>query len=380
MKITKIKVSAVNIPTAKTYHVAVMGSIASTQSVIIEVHTDEGLVGIGESDPSLAFTGESQQTVMTMLKHHLGPAVLGMDPRRIEAIHARMDAVSVENPFAKAAIDLACHDLLGKALGVPVYQILGGLVRERVPIMWSLGSEPPELNVAEAVKKTEEGYRTIGLKLGVLPPDVDVSRVAQVRRAVGPEVQIRCDANQAWRAGTAIATIKRLEEHDVAMIEQPVPRWDLEGMAQIVRAVSVPVGADESLCDQRDALQLIQNQAADFYSIKTTKQGGLLKAKKIAALVQAASGRLFVNSMIEMGVSVMSGLHFAASTPGLFDIGHALTSVRRLKGDILKEPVVYDVTGNQIEVVVPQDRVGLGVALDGAKMARYGVGEFWIEA
>jgi muconate cycloisomerase len=380
MKITKIKVSGVNIPTAKTYQVAVMGSITSTQSVIVEVHTDEGLVGIGESDPSLAFAGESQQTVMTMLKHHLGPAVLGMDPCRIEAIHTRMDAVTVENHFAKAAIDLACYDLLGKSLGVPVYQLLGGLVRERVPIMWSLGSEPPEVNVAEAVKKVEEGYRTIGLKLGVLSPDVDVARVAQVRRAVGPEVQIRCDANQAWRVGTAIATIKRLEEHDVAMVEQPVPRWDLEGMAQIVRAVSLPVGADESLCSQRDALQLIQHQAADFYSIKTTKQGGLLKAKKIAALVQAAGGQLFVNSMIEMGVSVMSGLHFAASTPELFDIGQALTSVRRLKGDILREPVIYDVTGNQVEIVVPQDRVGLGVELDGAKMARYEVGKYWIEA
>jgi muconate cycloisomerase len=144
--------------------------------------------------------------------------------------------------------------------------------------------------------------------------------------------------------------------------------------------VSLPVGADESLCSQRDALQLIQHQAADFYSIKTTKQGGLLKAKKIAALVQAAGGQLFVNSMIEMGVSVMSGLHFAASTPELFDIGQALTSVRRLKGDILREPVIYDVTGNQVEIVVPQDRVGLGVELDGAKMARYEVGKYWIEA
>lgn len=375
MKITAIKVNAVNIPTIKSYRVAVMGKITSTQSVIVQVYTDQGLVGIGETDPALAFTGESQQTAMTMLKHHLGPAVLGMDPQAIEAIHTRMETVCVGNPFAKAAIDLACYDILGKALGVPVYQLLGGLVRERVPIMWSLGSEPPEVNAREAAVMVEQGYRTIGLKLGVLPPDVDVERVRQVRHAVGDEVQLRCDANQGWSVGTAISTIRKLEEHSVAMIEQPLPRWDLDGMAQVVRGVNIPVGVDESLSSPRDALNIIQKKSADFYSIKTTKQGGLLNAKKIAAMVGASGGKLFINSMIEMGISVMSGLHFAASSPGLFDIGHALTSVRRLKDDILKDPVVYE----DADIIVPKDRVGLGVDLDEGKVTRYAIGEYWIE-
>ena len=375
MKITAIRVYAVNIPTLKTYHVAVMGSITSTQSVVVEVYTDQGLTGIGESDPALAFTGESQQTVMTMLKYHLGPAVLGMDPLAIEAIHTRMEAVCVSNPFAKAAIDLACHDLLGKALNIPVYQLLGGMVRERIPIMWSLGSEPPEVNAREAAAKVEEGYRTIGIKLGILPSETDVERVKLVRQTVGEDVQLRCDANQVVSVGTAISTIRKLEEQQVAMIEQPVPRWDLEGLAQVVRAVNIPVGVDESLSSPRDALNIIQTKAADFYSIKTTKQGGLLNAKKIAGMVQAAGGKLFINSMIEMGVSVMSGLHFAASTPGLFDIGHALTSVRRLEDDILKDPVIYE----DAEIIVPQDRVGLGAELDEGKMAKYTIGDFWIK-
>jgi muconate cycloisomerase len=286
-----------------------------------------------------------------------------------------MSAVTAGNPFAKAAIDLACHDLLGKSMDAPVYQLLGGMVRDRVPIMWSLGSDPPQENVRQAVAKVEEGYRTIGLKLGVLPPEVDIERVAQVRRAVGPEIKLRCDVNQGWSVGTAIKTIHKLEDFDVAMIEQPLPRWDLDGLAKVVDAVSIPVGVDESLSSPQDALRIIQNRAADFYSIKTTKQGGLLKAKEIAAMAAAASGKLFINSMIEMGVSVMSGLHFAASTPGLFDIGHALTSVRRLKDDILKQPVVY----KGAEIIVPQDRIGLGVELDEAKMAQYSVGELWIK-
>lgn len=375
MKITALKISAVNIPTVKRYQIAVIGTITTTQSVIVEMFTDECLVGIGETDPALAFTGESQETVMTMLQHHLGPAVIGMDPRALETLHQRMEAVTAGNPFAKAAIDLASHDLLGKSLGAPVYQLLGGLVRDRIPIMWSLGSDPPEENVRQAVVKVEEGYRTIGLKLGVLPPEIDIERVASVRRAIGPDIKLRCDANQGWSVGTAIKTIHKLEEFDVAMVEQPVPRWDIEGLAQVVDAVSIPVGVDESLSSPRDALRIIKNRAADFYSIKTTKQGGLLKAKEIAAMVNASGGRLFVNSMIEMGVSVMSGLHFAASTPGLFDIGHALTSVRRLKDDILKQPVLYQ----GAEIIVPRDRIGLGVELDEEKMARYTVGELWIK-
>jgi muconate/chloromuconate cycloisomerase len=375
MKITAIKVYAVNIPTLKTYQVAVMGTITSTQSVIVEVFTDDGLVGIGESDPSLVFTGESQHTVMAMLEHHLGPAVLDMDPLGIEAIHARLESVCVGNPFAKAAIDLACHDLLGKALGVPVYQLLGGLVRERIPIMWSLGSDPPEVNAREAAAKVEEGYRTIGLKLGILPPNADLERVKLVRQTVGDDVQLRCDANQGWSVGTAISMIRKLEEQGVSMIEQPLPRWDINGLAQVVREVNIPVGVDESLSSPRDALNIIQAKAADFYSIKTTKQGGLLNAKKIAGMVGAAGGKLFVNSMIEMGVSVMSGLHFAASTPGLFDIGHALTSVRRLADDILKEPVQYE----GAEIIVPKERPGLGVELDKQKLEKYSVGDFWVK-
>ena len=374
MKIIAIKANAVNIPTLKSYHIATLGIINSTQSVVVELHTDEGLVGIGETDPALMFTGESQQTVMTMLKHHLGPAILGFDPMRLEALNQRMDQVCLGNPFAKAAIDLACHDLVGRALDAPVYQLLGGLVHERLPVMWSLGSAPPEENAREAVAKVEEGYRTIGLKLGVMPPQMDIKRVARVREAVGDNIQLRCDANQSWSVGTAIDTIQRLGDYGIAMIEQPVPKGDLEGMAQIVRAVNVPVGVDESLSSPQDALRIIQSGAADFYSLKTTKQGGLTKSKRIAALVGTSGGKIFVNSMIEMGISVLSGLHFAASTPGLFEIGHALNSVRRLKDDILAIPIQY----NGGYIITPQDRVGLGVELDAKKMELYSIGEFWI--
>ena len=376
MKITALKATAINIPLLKPYHIAVLGTISSTASVILELHTDEGLIGIGETDPALMFTGESQQTVMVMLEHHLGPAVLGMDPRDIEGIHAQMAAVTVGNPFARAAIDLACHDAWGKSQEMPVFELLGGLVHERIPVMWSLGSDTPENNAADAGEKVEEGYRTIGLKLGVLAPREDLARVGAVRNAVGSTIQIRCDANQGWDTATAIRTIDQLEDYGVAMVEQPVPKDDLEGMAAVARAVNIPIGVDESLSSLQDAEKAIEAQAADFYSIKTTKHGGLLPSLKIRARVQAAGGQFFINSMIEMGVSVLSGLHFAASTPNLFQIGHALNSVRRLTDDVLAVPVEYD--GG--EIIVPQDRLGLGAELDESKMAHYAVGQVWVKA
>lgn len=375
MKITSIRVSAVNIPTIKSYHVAVLGAINSTASVIIVIHTDQEFVGIGETDPALMFTGESQQTVLTVLKHHLGPGVIGLDPTDIDGIHDRMESICYGNPFAKAAIDIACHDLKGKSLGAPVYELLGGLKRERIPVMWSLGSEPAETNAREAAGKVDEGYQTIGLKLGVYDPRTDIERVRQVRRAVGDKINIRCDANQSWTLDTAVDTIQRLQDYRVAMVEQPLPKWDLEGMARVVRAVEIPVGADESLSSPQDAREIINCEAADFFSIKTTKHGGLLNSKKIAELAHSAGKRLFINSMIEMGVSVLSGLHFGASSEDLFEIGHALNSVRRLKDDILREPLPYD----RGEIEVPQGQPGLGCELDKAKMEKYCSETFWIE-
>lgn len=158
------------------------------------------------------------------------------------------------------------------------------------------------------------------------------------------------------------------------MIEQPVPAWDVEGMAEVRASVGIPVGVDEGLCSPHDALRLVQARAADFFSIKTTKLGGILPSRKVVAIVETAGGKIFVNSMIEMGISVMSGLNFAVSARNLFPIGHALTSVRRLKDDIIQNPVPYEGT----EILAPTDRVGLGVELDEEKMRRYGIGEVWV--
>jgi muconate cycloisomerase len=290
----------------------------------------------------------------------------------LERLHALMDSICVGNPFAKAAIDLACHDIVGQALDVPVYQLYGGCMSERIEVMWSLGSDSVEANVEEAVQRVAEGYRTIGLKVGAREPSYDIARLRAVRQAVGEDIRIRCDANQAWEAAQAIDTIRRMQEFDICMLEQPVAGWDIEGLARVKAAVAVPVAVDEGLHSPVDALKVIQADAADIFSIKTTKMGGLLPSWKTAAIIQAAGRKVFVNSMIELGISVMSGLNFAVSSPSLFACGHALNSVRRLQDDILVDPPPYE--GNTI--LAPRGRAGLGVALDPNKMSRYTVAQF----
>ena len=374
MKIERISIHAVNIPLVKPYTISTVGTVTHTASVVVELFCDQGLIGVGETDPHPMFTGESQQTVITALKEHLGPAVLGLDPLDIEGLHARMEAVCMYNNFAKAAIDLACHDLWGQALNVPVYRLMGGEVHSRLDVLWSLGSDTVEANVEDALQRVDEGYTSIGLKVGTLPPEVDVARVRAVREAVGDDVKLRCDANQAWTPSVAIPTIQRMSEYNICMIEQPVPAWDVAGMARIRQAVTVPVAVDEGFCSPRDALTLIAAQAADIFSIKTTKLGGLWPSRKAAAVIEAAGLEIFTNSMIEMGVSVMSGLNFAVSNPNLVTCGHALNSVRRIRDDVLRDPVEYQ--GGQI--LAPHNRVGLGAQLDPKKIQQYSVAELTV--
>ncbi len=372
MKITGLTVSEVRVPLLKSYTLSRVGTLTESRSVILEIETDQGVTGVGETDPELMFTGESQYTVMAVLNHHIGPALIGMDPLRIEAVHQRMDRICVGNPFARAAVDMACHDIAGQHLNSPVYQLYGGMLNESIDVMWSLGSDRPEANAEEALEKVHEGYRTIGLKVGALPAKTDVERVRAVRAAVGDEIGIRCDANQAWRPAEAVDIIRRMEAYGISMMEQPTRSWDIKGLARVRSAVNTPIAVDEGMHSARDALRIVQAGAADIFSIKISKMGGLLPAAKAAAIIEAAGHTLFVNSMIELGVSVMAGLHFAVTRPSLFACGQALNSVRRMKDDVLLDPVEY----NGGAIVLPAGRTGLGVVLDKGKMKRYTVSRF----
>ncbi|HEX6971135.1 MAG TPA: enolase C-terminal domain-like protein, partial [Limnochordia bacterium] len=260
---------------------------------------------------------------------------------------------------AKAAIDIAAHDLAAKTLGLPVHRLLGGAVRRRVPLAWAVGLGSTEEMVREAQQYVARGFRTIKLKIG-RDPRQDLQNVAAVREAIGPEIALRVDANQGYTVDVAIPTLRRMEAYDLQLIEQPVPRWDLSGMAKIAAALDTPILADEAVFDAHDAWRVIREQAADLINIKIMKPGGLYPSKQVAAVAAAAGVPCLVGSMIEMGPGTAAGLHFAASTPNVLYPSELIGPVM-LAGDVICEDrFAPSAVPGYLEV---SDEPGLGVSL-----------------
>ena len=378
MEIVKIEAATVRLELVRPYVTADYkgGGLAEKLCVVVRVTTDNGLVGLGESDAYPTFTYESPETVFAVLRHHLAPAVLGLDPTNICLLHAKMDKAISGWPFAKAPLDVACYDLWGKSLNLPVYKLLGGALRDRIPLIWPIGGGTPEANAEEVTAKVQEGYRSFHIKLGALPPEQDVARVAAIRETVGPTVPLMVDVNQGWDRLTALRTIARLEPFGLSIIEQPVPVSDREDMAAIQAAVTTPISADESLHGLSDAIDLTRHQAVRVFSLKTGKCGGLFRTKQIAAVAEAAGYQCFVNSMIEMGISVATSLHLAATLPHLVDHGQALMSNLRIQQDILR-PNSFKYDGR--DILVTTECAGLGIDLDEQDLERRIVDSFVVE-
>src|ERR1044071_6066597 len=318
MKITKIETIPIRLPTRRVHQWASLTTPIGVY-VIIKLYTDEGLIGLGEA-PVLKdwggdhgkYFGETPQTTAHIINDILAPALQGQDPRRIEALHTLMDASVKGYPYAKAAIDMALYDVVGKAINVPAYQLLGGLFRERVGIAHSLGLMEIEKAIEEALQARAEGVKTIKLKGGV-DQKRDVELVRQMRNALGPDVRICVDANQGYPTPkAAMKIIKAMEEYDLLYMEQPVEGMD--GMAEIARRVETPIMADETAWTAQDVVEIAAKKAADLISIYTTKPGGMLKGKKVAAVAEAFGLRCNVNGSVETGVGHAANIHLAAST------------------------------------------------------------------
>lgn len=315
MKITQVTCIKVNIPYKKPFIIA-GGPSKYGEHVLVAVHTDEGIVGYGESAPMVSYSGETQSDSYNAITEYLGKSVVGYDPFDLEKIHMKMNQVLPEHYFAKSAIDLALHDLIGKKLNVPVYQLLGGKVRDSIDIVGVIGIGSIEEMVMEADEYVRKGVRTIKLKIGNNPKQ-DIEVVREVRNVIGPDILIRVDANQGYDVSTAIRTIRKLETFDIEMVEQPVKKWDIQGMAAVTANVDIPIEADESMFILHDALDIIKHRAANVINIKILKPGGLMPSKKVAALCEAEGITCLVGSMVEFGVGSVAGLHFAASTPSV---------------------------------------------------------------
>jgi len=330
------------------------GTRLSASGLVVEIHTDEGIVGVGEAP------GPTLPTIRTIIEAELTQFLVGQDPRRTEWLVHRMEEYTRNwsriGAYAIAGVEIALLDIKGKALGAPVAELLGGFCRERVPVVGYLFIDEPEANAGRAAAFVDAGFTELKLKVG-RDYGQDHDTLAAIRDRVGMDVKIRIDANMIWSVPAAIKWIRGLERFDLQYVEQPVPDFDVEGLAHVRRSVGVAIAADEACTDMRSALELIKADACDVLVVYPSEAGGLMRARQIASLADAAGKWCAIGSWAELGVATMANAHVVASSsnfPFASDTHYPLQEL-----DVLTEPL--EMAGGSIDVSAAP---GLGVELD----------------
>jgi L-alanine-DL-glutamate epimerase-like enolase superfamily enzyme len=290
----------------------VYGTAPATRQHVIVMLGAGDVIGWGEASPVSEFTGETTPGIARVLETAYLPGVLGRDPYAIGKIMDDMDRMLPGNPSAKAAIDTALHDLVGRLSDRPVCRLLGGPRRPAVILARAIGVAPVEQAVALARGYVEAGFRTLKLKVGSDPRE-DVVRVRAVRGAVGPDVALRLDANQGYDVEAALWVLDRLETSGLEYVEQPLPAGDLAGLRTLRRRTPARLMADEGVRTPQDARTLAQDRLVDLFSIKLIKTGGLTRALEIAAIADGAGIECVVSSPYETQIGAAAGLHLAVS-------------------------------------------------------------------
>ncbi len=367
MKITHLDLFHIRIPFATPYSLSkAYGILENAEAIIFKVHTDQGIVGLGEADPMNPFTEETPRSVMTIVQDVIAPRIIGRDPTHVGMIESDLDTAVHGNPTARGGVNMALTDIVGKAYGLPAHSLFGGFKHEKLPILWGIGSGKPEEDVEAIEALMAKGCQTVMVKMGALPIQDEIDRMVFIRERFGQELIIIADANQGWEVSETLKFIQGTKNHPPDMIEQPVRHWDFRGLKQIRQNALCPVSADESVTSVHDAARLTQEDVVDVFSIKVSKNGGMNRSKQIASIARAFGIKCLMNSMLEFGISQAASLHVGCTLSNLLDVGHAYGSVIRMSDDVTDFSKY--VTGATVSV--PQDS-GLGIKLNENKLEKY---------
>jgi len=313
MKVSKVQIHPITIRFSESFETS-YGPQSEQKSVLIKLETDEGITGWGEAAPLEEFTGENQDKVVRIFKEKLSGEVLNENPLNIRHILQKMGKIEDYNS-AKSAVDSALHDILGKKLRQPVYRVIGGLCREKIPLCEVFGIEPPERLIQKAVACVENGIKALKIKIGT-DPVADALRIKLVRDAL-KGIELRADANGGYTLKRALDAVKRMEKYDLAYMEQPIPPGDLEALIKLKESTSIQIAVDESLYTFADAIEIVENEAADVFIIKLIKCGGIFNAKLITEIAEEANIPCVLVSPFETCVGLAANLHVALSSPSV---------------------------------------------------------------
>ena len=358
MKITAVETTPVYVPRLRAFGAVprtALGPADISEHGIVQVHTDEGLTGLGELSSVFARRG---LLLCRDVDERLAPVLIGRDPLAITSALRAMETQLPDGQLAIAGVEMALWDLAGKALGVPVHTLLGGKMRDRIPLSYSVPHGEPEQMAEFALELAREGFRTVKVKTGQ-GLERDVEAVRQVREAVGSAHRVRVDANMAMRsAKEAIRLVERIMDYDPEMLEQPMPAHDLHAMAEIRGSVSLPIMADESIGHPRDAMEVIRREAADVLNVYVTESGGIQNAARIFTLAEQAGLGCMIGSMPELGIGTAAQIHLGVAMPNLDFDSDTCGSLYQTE-DLLATPLRFE-RGFAFAPEGP----GLGVELD----------------
>ena len=353
MKITRLEAWPVSMRLTEPYTIA-YDTIDRTENVLLRMETSKGISGFGCAAPDKKVIGETAESVMSVFNSLLEPQLSGTDPFRIAYRLEKLKSITEKQPSAIAMVDMALYDILGKAAKLPLYKLLGGY-RHHIKTSITVGI----LSLSEAIERAKEyafrGFTALKIKGGLNVAE-DIQRIAKIREAVGSRIELRFDANQGYSEEEAVRFVKETKSANVELLEQPSPIKKDEILGNITGRVSIPVMADESLMNLRDAFKLAKHNLIDMVNIKIMKVGGIDEAMKINAVARAAGLEVMVGCMDEAALSIAAGLNFALARPNVtyadLDGHFGLLDDPTDGAVILKEGILY-----------PTGRPGLGFDL-----------------
>jgi L-alanine-DL-glutamate epimerase-like enolase superfamily enzyme len=366
MHIKTIEPIAITLPMTKP--VVMAGEeVRQADNVLVRIEADNRLVGWGEAASAPTMTGETTASMVAAV-HHLSAALIGRDPVDIAGAIAAMDGRMYGNHGAKAAIEIALHDLVGKATGRPVHALLGDKRRSRVPLLSVIGGGDFDGDLRDAEKKKATGFPSFKIKVGIDTPENDATRTRAICEVLGAGSLISADANQGFDTEQAIAFVRAVAGAGLDFFEQPVMAHDLAGMAAVAAATDIAIGADEGIHALADIRHHSESRAARGVSLKAIKLGGLRAVVEAAELCERLGMSVNISCKTgESSVACAAALHVAAVIP---NIAWSLT----LTNGALAE----DVTAHPIRVEQGHasvlDRPGLGIDVDEDRIRRQRIG------
>jgi L-Ala-D/L-Glu epimerase len=371
LAICRIDIYPVRLPLHEPFVIS-YATYPDVPTILVRVETEDGAVGWGEATPDPNVTGETFWGTAETIRRDLAPVLIGHDARDREMATHLLDRKVEGCPAAKAALDIALHDLVGHACGLPVWALLGGRSKLTLQISRVVSMKTPEEMAADAKTHVAAGFSTVKVKVGDgANPTLDVVRIAAVREAVGPTIGIKVDVNQGWQtSGVAIGTIRASMPSQPAYIEQPIKWWDLEGLAEVRRQTGVRIMIDEGCHGPREMQRIVALRAADLVNIKLMKCGGLVNAVKLNAIAETAGIVAQVGTMVESSIASAAGLHLSTALANVqtVEMGGPLM----LSEEIGDAGTWYD----RDRITVP-DLPGLGISVDEAAIDRFAE-EHWI--